>query len=60
MVLNEEGRLLRLPFNATATRILGDVGSFVFGRHLKYSEVIHAFGGGLVGDVLICESSEIE
>lgn len=60
MVLNEEGRLLRLPINVTATRILGDVGSFVYGRHLKYFDVVAAFGGGLVGDVLICNNSEIE
>jgi hypothetical protein len=60
MVLNEEGRLHGLPFNANATRVLSDVGSYVFGRHLKYGDVIHAFGGGLVGNVLVCADSEID
>ena len=59
MVLNEEGKLNGLETNITATGILAEVGSYVFGRHLKHADVIYAFGGNLVGDVLVCDDTEI-
>lgn len=45
MVINEEGKLLGLPLNRTATNIYYDA----FG----YSDTI-------VGDVLLCKSNQVE
>lgn len=45
MVINEEGKLMDLPFNSTATKIYYDA----FG----YDDVI-------VGDVLLCDSNQVK
>lgn len=59
MVVNEEGRLLGLPFNRIATRLLADTGVRVQDGHiLKYSEAIEAFGD-IVGNVLVCDADEV-
>lgn len=59
MVVNEEGRLLGLPLNKTATRLMADVGVRVWGGDiLKYSDAINAFGD-IVGNVLVCDADEV-
>jgi len=45
MVINEEGKLLNLPINETATKIYFDA--------FSYNDVI-------VGDVLICGTNQVE
>lgn len=44
MVVNEEGKLNGLPFNAEATRLIGEAGIV----------------GHIVGDALVCESEMIK
>ena len=58
MVVNEDGKVQGLPFNMAATQILSDIGTPVYGRVLKGDDAIHSLGC-IVGDALICESTEI-